>query len=1578
MLWGFLQTEAGQNWLARQVTKRLSKDLQTRITIKHVDIGLFNFDKMNLEGVLVEDQRKDTLLYAGLFQVRITDWFFFRDKAEVKYVGLEDAIINLNRTDSVWNYHFLEQYLNTPGQPGKKKSSGIAFDLKKVVMKNVTFIKKDAWLGNDMMARIGGLDMDAKKITISKKTIDISSLTLNNPYFSILDYKGRKITTTDPVVIKEEIRQSSQDWKISFGNVKINNGRFRNDSDSLVATTSYFDGAHIDFSKINGTFTNIGLTQDTVTGTIDLSAMERSGLVVKSLKAKTTFHPKGMIFDDLFLQTNKSTIGNYFSMSYKDIGNMGNFLHEVTMGAYFNRSTVSSDDIAFFAPNLRAWKKIIKIDGDVKGTVDALTSKDLEVWAGNNTYVHGALSLVGLPNIDETLINIDAKDLRTTYSDAVNFIPAIRGIETPNLRRLTYLKFRGTYTGFINDFVTFGTIQTNLGTLQTDLNMKFPSRGDPVYSGTVSTEGFQLGPFINSPSLGLVDFHGAIKGRGFTWKRLNMDINGTIHKIQYDTYFYQNITVKGSLANRLFNGDFVMKDPNADLHVKGLVDFTGEKPLFKVNADIAHADLKALQLSGQDLQLSGKFNLDLQASSLSDLLGTARISDASLVNNGKKLSFDSLVVSSIYINGLKRLRAVSNEFDATVTGDFDLRGLPDAFTLFLSRYYPSYIEAPRSVKPQIFTFDITTGIVEDYIRLLDSRLTGFNNSHITGSLNTTANTMTVDADVPNFQFRQYNFSDVQLKGSGDLQKLVLTGQVANAQIGDSLLFPQTNFSIEAQNDVSNITVNTTSNQVVNQANLSAQIKTFSDGATVVFNPSTFVLNGKTWTVEQGGELNFRRNTVVQGQVVLRESNQEIRLWTEPDPEGNWNNLHVALSNLNIGDVSPLVIKSNRFEGLLSGEIVVEDPQNRFNVRSDLQASELRIDNDSIGQVNTSVNYNNKTGMFIAQGNNADPEHRIEFDVAMNFKDTANSFRDRINTRLTNFELKYLNRFLGGIFSDIRGYVTGNFDITGEGSDMTYTAKAKLRDASFKVGFTQVTYTIDDTEIELKKDTINLNNIRIRDSEGNTALVRGNITHKAFADMYYDIAVESESTRLELLNTGFSDNQTFFGKARGSGSFVLVGPQTDMLMDVNVRASETDSSFITLPPSRSRESGQANFMVERKYGREMTPQSIGTSTNLNYNIHIAANPHVEISVILDELTGDAIRGKGSGNLQITSGTSAPLYIQGRYIIDEGDYNFTFQSFLKKPFVLKKGGNNFIEWNGDPYDATVHLEAIYTAEQVSFAPLASTLFADRSYSAVRDDVNVLATLTGNLFHPTFDFKLGFPSNNVIYSKPDFTFALQQIEKNPNELNKQVTYLIVFNSFAPFENTSATGFNPFGEFTYNTISGLLFGKVNEQLNRVLAKILRNNNATLNLTGSLYNRNVFDQNSKGVFRLPNQTNLGLSLGLPLFNERGHFTIGGTFDVPLQSSFDQSIRLFPDVTLELLVNKTGSLRATFFYRQNVDFLTGNTPTSIVPRRYGASIGYGKEFDSLSELFEGKKKKGNERAKKDSVQKMQADSAGTH
>jgi len=205
-------------------------------------------------------------------------------------------------------------------------------------------------------------------------------------------------------------------------------------------------------------------------------------------------------------------------------------------------------------------------------------------------------------------------------------------------------------------------------------------------------------------------------------------------------------------------------------------------------------------------------------------------------------------------------------------------------------------------------------------------------------------------------------------------------------------------------------------------------------------------------------------------------------------------------------------------------------------------------------------------------------------------------------------------------------------------------------------------------------------------------------------------------------------------------------------------------------------------------------------------------------------------------------------------------------------------------------------------------------------------------------------------------------------------------VFNSFAPYENLSGT--NPFSELTYNTISGLLFGKVNEQLNRILSKILPSN-ATFSFTGSLYNRDPLSSTSKGIFGLPNQSNINASLALPLFNERAHITLGGTFDVPLQeqAGYQTTLRLLPDVSLELMLNKTGSIRATFFYKQSVDFLTGtpSTGTGLVPRRYGTSISYGREFDNLRELF-GKNPKKVRRNQTDTIQKPVTDSttAGTH
>ena len=61
------------------------------------------------------------------------------------------------------------------------------------------------------------------------------------------------------------------------------------------------------------------------------------------------------------------------------------------------------------------------------------------------------------------------------------------------------------------------------------------------------------------------------------------------------------------------------------------------------------------------------------------------------------------------------------------------------------------------------------------------------------------------------------------------------------------------------------------------------------------------------------------------------------------------------------------------------------------------------------------------------------------------------------------------------------------------------------------------------------------------------------------------------------------------------------------------------------------------------------------------------------------------------------------MNGRYNIEQGNYNFNFQSLVKKPFELLADQNSYIEWNGDPFNANINVTARYTAKNVTLSDL-----------------------------------------------------------------------------------------------------------------------------------------------------------------------------------------------------------------------------------------------------------------------------------
>jgi hypothetical protein len=840
-IWFILQVSFVQNWIVKRVVSGLSEKLNASISIRHIDYSFF--DKMDLQGLLVKDRKQDTLLYAGSAKINISDWFFLKEKPVISYVGLKDAVIDMHRTDSVWNYQFLVDFFSSPKKNTDNKQD-LKFELKELNLQNINLKQSDGWKGRDMIVSLKDLHLLTDEIDLDKKKFSIRQLDITSPSFRLYDYTGLrdKLNIPRPVKITDTSHNKSDEgWLITAQNIHIKNGVFDNESENAAKAQQEgrFDGQHIRFT-------------DTLTTNIQLSTKERSGFKVKKLQAKMKFTPSIMEFEGLDLVTNKSRLGNYYSMKFKDFNDdMGNFLHKITLEGRFINSELNSDDLAFFAPELASMKRVFQIKGNAKGTIDNLTADKMQIRT-NNSFLDGNISLKGLPDIKNTFIDFEANDLQTTYADLYGIIPSLKDITEPNLNRLGTISYKGNYTGFINDFVAFGTIKTSLGTVTGDLNLKLPENKPAIYSGKISTQGFRLGDFLNNTDLGAITFSGKVKGSGFNTKNLDANFDGDIRSIEYAGYNYQNIIIKGDFKKKLFHGEASTNDPNLAIQsLKGTINFNEKIPEFNFDAQLDKADFKKLNLSKEDFLLKGHFNLNFTGNNIDNFLGTAKITDAALTHNQFPLSFDSLVLQSQIQDEKKYLTINSNEIDAHLKGDFKILQLPDAFKIFLSRYYPAYIKKPSDkIDDQNFSFDIKTKTIDPYIQLIDPKLKGFDNSIIEGNLNLKENELNINAEVPEFTYDKKRFSNIRMQSHGNRDTLATKVDVDDVAINDSLHLPNTNLVFNSFNNTSDVSIKTTASKTVSNASINARVITMSDGVNIHFFPSSFIINDKKWELEK--------------------------------------------------------------------------------------------------------------------------------------------------------------------------------------------------------------------------------------------------------------------------------------------------------------------------------------------------------------------------------------------------------------------------------------------------------------------------------------------------------------------------------------------------------------------------------------------------------------------------------------------------------------------------------------------------------------------------------------------------------
>lgn len=1533
-----------QNFIAQKGADYLSKKLKTKVTIQHIRIDFLNH--LEIKGLLIEDLSHDTLLYAGEAQVRTSDWFIFRDKPVFHYLALHNSYAHLYRTASSkeWNYSFIEDAFGTNE---KSKSSGkgkpIEFDLEKIELDNMRFHFDDKWIGEDIDLDLGSFLMNANDVNFDKKIIDLSEITINKAVVSVNEYKGGRPKHMRPkrVNVVDTTPFNTDNWAINIKDATLNDCAFRLKMDDDVPAPNLFDENHLNVTNINAVTNGIIIRGDTINGNVDLlTATERCGIAIKKMRSKVSVSPIASICSDLYLETNYSKLQNHYAMYYRRFPDFTSYIDSVTMVARLKDAQVDKRDIEFFAPELKSFPPVsLHVSGSGKGTVANLAAQHLVVSDGN-TVIKGDVSMKGLPDIYTTQIAFTDAELLTNGKGILRYVPQLRNSPDVSLESISYAYFRGMYKGLIEDFAVTGTLTTNLGNITTDIKMKIPGfdGNTAVYSGTLGTEDVQLGKFLRQPLLGAITLQEKISGRSFHPDHIQLDIDGNIKALGFKGYTYHNISTKGTLAKKQFDGNLLVDDPNLALIFDGGINYSDKNIKINATAHLMGCDLHALQLVADTITASADFDLNCTGSNIDNFSGYAKLYNIDLKRNRHRLAIDSVYVNSTGEGANRSLTVQSNDIVANVTGNYQLSKLPISAQYYLSRYIPNYIKAPDTTAPdQDFTFTIRTITIDSLLGVTVPIMRGFDSSLISGSLNTTAKKLTLNANVPYGSIGNVHMSKIAVHGEGDLNAIALSTTVNNVSIGDSFLNGSLSVTATVGNDSVAFAIATTTPDISSAITLNGQVIARRDSLFLTILPSQFYMNDVKWNIAGGSKIEYSDKYLnVQG-VSLSSGLQKISASSEL--QNNDKSLVITTENLDIGQLGSWAgLAAYQPDGRINGTIRIDKIFKELYIAANIKATGVLLGTDTIGTVNIIGSYDGTKKLA-----SLDPQTGIYRDNASivlsgNVSLDSNTHQKLNGTlQFNDAPVAWASPFLTGLMSNLSGTLNGSVGFDGTSTDPILEGTVALKNAKLRLDYLGCNYSIPSAKVQINNKRIELGSVQIFDDYKNFATLTGYFRHNLFKSMRMRLNVTSD--KIEVLNLTSNDNDLFYGNVIASmDSFTIRGPFNDIRLNM-YNAAPAAKSRIYIPISSDASASAYNYITFKTYGKEQGPAVRKNKDKISISIDANMNQLAEMHIVMDPAAGDEIMGKGDGRVLLDIPSSNDIRMTGLYRIASGTYTYTFKELFIRQFKLEAGST--ISFNGPFSETTLDVDAIYPvkaklADLLNESEKMSLQETERKETQTPQWVDILLHMNGSLYNPVLTFDLDLEDKHlqstVAYRK------LTLMNYDDRQKTEQVGSLLLIGSFIPPDGIGGTAV---ASGAINNLSQVISSSASTGLTKAINKIT--GNKQLNVDVRYTNYNYTDQ---GFGANRNQVKGGVNKNY--FNDRLTVEVGSTVDwgKPASTSTTSAFNLTGDFRVQYLISPSSGLRLNCFRTSDYDVTLDKDI-----QRGGVGISWRKSFDNIGDFF---------------------------
>ncbi|MBN1951628.1 MAG: translocation/assembly module TamB domain-containing protein [Bacteroidales bacterium] len=1307
--------------------------------------------------------------------------------------------------------------------------------------------------------------------------------------------------------------------------------------------------SNLQLSRLNARVDNITIIEDIIG--IDfqsLSFSERSGFVLNDFEGYYEMAPTYMFVENMSLNSPSTSINlekaGVKYASFDDFGGDGLY-RNVDIELLLKPSRISASDLAYFSDGMKDTKQEILISGDIYGTLSNLKGRNVSLNWGEKSSISGRFNISGLPDPEETFIIFDLNELNTNTRDISRIdLPGDQVLELPEqFNSITSIRYEGNFTGFLNDFVANGMLQTNLGKVYTDLMFAPDSLDQIRLSGRIRTTDFQIGKLINNEEyVKEVSMDASIIGYLSDDKPFNAEIQGEISKLTLMDYPYQNIRVNGRISDKLFSGELNVDDPNLIMTFKGLFDMGSDISAYNFDVNVIDANLYALNISDSDPEYHGSFLLKANASgpSLDEINGEFHLLNSLFFKTNKQIQIYDLNLILANNDQNNRMTIRSDVLDADIRGKYKISDLSAVFMSFLHQHLPNLVKKPEE---EPLHYSDTRLEFDMQFKQTESFFNFFFPEYMVAE-NTQANGEFVPGTDKGIVLNLYSPGITY-------QKNTMQGMALNIYKEDSLLRASIgcrNFNLNESADLENFTIMTSISQdriqfdarwlnwdsAVYRGNISGMaIFDKQDGQNIYkfeFNPTSIVISDTLWNIS---EFALLIDTAGYGIENLRINKRNEYLEASgkisdlPGDTLNFNFDNFSLENLNFILGSHGLFLNGELSG--NGNITGKSLNPLFF--ASLSIKNLVINSEPLGDgVITSLWDNRKQSLTINL--EATRGKLTMLKILGDYYPQDNGKMD-FAINLNKLKANIINPFLTGIFSDIEGFASGDLQLSGTPKKPTLSGKILLQRAGFTVDYLMTHYTLT-TEVDFVNNNIIINNALLYDQEGSPAIVNGMIRNDYFRDMELNIGIRLDKTM--CLNTTAEDNDWFYGTAYATGNVKIHGGLDDLRFDVDAktergrndpnipeRNKRDKSTIIYIPLTEQIEVDEYKYISfvrqdedtssrEKKSDEKQVDLS---GYQMEFNLDVT--PDAEIQMVWDPTIGDIIKGRGTGKIQMSINTIGTFDMIGNFVIEKGDYLFTLQNVINKKLKIIPGGT--LQWTGDPYNAIVDMTAVYNTNAM-FSDLVPTITEERDPGRV--DVDCRIFLTDLLMSPTIDYDIYLP-----YADEETRDMVRSKTQGEEELSKQFISLLVMGRFMPAAGLASNAGSESVMAGKNNAMELL----SNQLSNWLSQISNDFDVEVNY-------------HPGQESELTPSELEVMLSTQFLNDR--LSINGSVDMKSDAAVQNTAKFAGNFDADYKLNEKGKVRLRAFNHSNDNIADNDSDYT-----QGFGIIFKDEYDSLGELW---------------------------